>query len=76
LLFSCVQFNSSLLGSQNGKIPSQFFGFLPQHGLADNHFDKLNYRGKFFFEYNEVLERIELLNKYLKQNKNGFKNNF
>lgn len=35
--------------------------------LADNYFDKMNYRGEFFFEYNEVLARIELLNKFMKK---------
>lgn len=33
--------------------------------LADNWFDKLVYKGDFFHEYNEVLERIELLNKHI-----------
>lgn len=37
--------------------------------LADNYFDKMNYRGQFFFEYNDVLDRIELLNTHIKLTK-------
>lgn len=29
--------------------------------MADNYFDELNYQGRFFHDYHNVLSRIELL---------------
>ena len=34
--------------------------------LTDNWFDKLVYKGGFFHEYNEVLQRIEILKQHIK----------
>lgn len=36
--------------------------------MADDWFDKLHSQGFFFHDYNEVLERIELLSKYKNKN--------
>lgn len=39
--------------------------------LADKMFDNLNFKGEFFYEYNDVLERIELLKKMIDNNNNN-----
>ena len=33
--------------------------------MADKRFDNLNLKGDFFYDYNDVLERIELLKKMI-----------
>lgn len=62
-LFNEIRTNTKWVPSTNKN-----YNFVDIHKLkkmADTRFDKMAYKGDFFYDYNDVLYRIETLNKHI-----------
>jgi hypothetical protein len=61
-LFRTILFNKTWKPDPN--IDYSDINIVELKKMADDRFDNLNIQGRFFYDYNNVLDRIELLRKF------------